>query len=209
MSNKDETKTASVPSQAAALSCSAATSLARRGMQDLLARAEADEWYKEGRKLWEQQQYGEAVACFRRGLQLDSNQADLQFYLGRAYDRGDGVPKQDFAQAATWWRKAAEQGHAPAQSTLGYLYFSGKGVPQDDVEAATWWRKAADQGHAEAQFSLGMGYSLGRGVMQDHAQGASWYRKSAEQGFEPARQALDDMLRKVGGMEHKSTRLPL
>ena len=132
MSNGDENRAALVPSQAAALSCSAATSLARRGMQDLLARAEADEWYKEGRTLWDQQQYGEAVECFRRGLQCDPNHADLQTFLGFAYYRGDGIPDQDYVQAAYWWRKAAEQAHPIAQFDLGRLYHEGQGVLQLD-----------------------------------------------------------------------------
>ena len=111
MSNEDEKKTGLVPSQSIALSRAGATSLVRRGVQDLVAKAEAEQWYRQGVCLWRQQQYGEAVECFRRGLQLDPNHADLQFFLGVAYYRRDGVPKQDFTQTAIWWRKAAEQGH--------------------------------------------------------------------------------------------------
>ena len=48
-------------------------------------------------------------------------------------------------------RKAAEQGDADAQSSLGYMYRKGQGVTQDDAEAVNWTRKAADQGNAEAQ----------------------------------------------------------
>ncbi len=46
------------------------------------------------------------------------------------YDKGLGVT-QDYAQAAKWYRKAAEQGHAYAQFNLGYMYRFGQGVPQD------------------------------------------------------------------------------
>lgn len=55
MSNEDGNRSALVAlvlSRSAAPSCSAATSLARRGMQDLLARAEAEEWYQRGLILW-------------------------------------------------------------------------------------------------------------------------------------------------------------
>ena len=44
-------------------------------------------------------------------------------------------------------REKAEQGQAAAQSSLAYLYYSGKGVPQDYVEARKWSLKAAEQGH--------------------------------------------------------------
>jgi TPR repeat protein len=46
-----------------------------------------------------------------------------------AYGRGD------YATAMRLWRPLAEQGHAVAQSNLGFLYRTGKGVPQDDAEA--------------------------------------------------------------------------
>jgi hypothetical protein len=51
------------------------------------------------------------------------------------YDQGHGVP-QDYAQAAIWYRKAAEQGLALAQSNLGVLYEEGRGVPKDYAQAA-------------------------------------------------------------------------
>jgi TPR repeat protein len=50
---------------------------------------------------------------------------------------GHGVP-QDLAQAAFWWRKAAEQGVAVAQYNLGIFYNMGLGVPQDYAEAYFW-----------------------------------------------------------------------
>lgn len=36
--------------------------------------------------------------------------------FGVMYDKGQGA--QDFAQAAAWYRKAAEQGHVLAQNNL-------------------------------------------------------------------------------------------
>ena len=94
---------------------------------------------------------------------------------------GEGVP-QDYAEAVTWYRKAAEQGHSIAQYRLGFMYFEGQGVPRDHVEAAKWLRKAADQGLAVAQYTLGIMYVEGEGVPQDYAQALRWLRKAAEQG---------------------------
>jgi len=67
------------------------------------------------------------------------------------------VPQSD-ALALNWWRSAAEQGDAQAQSKLGLFYAQGsKGVgAPSDVEAVKWWQKAAEQGHANAQFNLGL-----------------------------------------------------
>jgi TPR repeat protein len=70
------------------------------------------------------------------------------------YLDGDGVPEND-AEAARWFRLAADQGDALAQYNLGTMYYTGRGVPEDDAEAVRWYRLAADQGHAGAQYNLG------------------------------------------------------
>ena len=79
------------------------------------------------------------------------------------YDTGEGVP-QDDAEAVIWYRRAAEQGHAGAQYSLGRMYDIGRGAPEDDAEAVRWFRLAAEQGHAGAQYSLGLMYDDGLGV---------------------------------------------
>ena len=45
------------------------------------------------------------------------------------YDKGDGV-LQNYVKAAEWFQKAAEQGHAKAQLSLGRMYITGRGVPR-------------------------------------------------------------------------------
>jgi len=69
------------------------------------------------------------------------------------YEDGDGVP-QDYPRAAYWYHKAAEQGDADAQYSLGILYVYGHGVPQDYARAAEWLRLAAAQDNEEAQKAL-------------------------------------------------------
>ncbi len=66
------------------------------------------------------------------------------------YRIGDGVPK-DAVQALSWYRKAAEQGDASAQSSLGAMYIIGEGVPKDFVTAYMWRNLAAAQGHEIAK----------------------------------------------------------
>jgi TPR repeat protein len=48
--------------------------------------------------------------------------------------------------AAKWYRAAAEQGLAAAQSALGDSYRLGQGVEKDMAEAVKWQGKAAEQG---------------------------------------------------------------
>ncbi|WP_052046260.1 tetratricopeptide repeat protein [Candidatus Paracaedibacter symbiosus] len=57
---------------------------------------------------------------------------------------------KDDTEAVKWYRKAADQGHAEAQFSLGYCYNNGEGVTKDYTEAVKWYCKAAE-GHAWAQ----------------------------------------------------------
>ena len=118
----------------------------------------------------------------RRAEQGDAeSQAVLgSTYFGAYYD-GKAV-RQDYAEASKWYRKAAEQGHAFAQFTLGCMHSDGQGTPRDDAEAVKWWRRAAEQGNADGQFNVGYAYANGKGVPQDQAEAVKWYRKSADQG---------------------------
>ena len=45
------------------------------------------------------------------------------------YRNGEGVP-QDYAEAVKWFRLAAEQGHACAQTLLGAIYHNGSALPR-------------------------------------------------------------------------------
>lgn len=42
--------------------------------------------------------------------------------------------------------KAAAQGDAEAEFSLGVLYATGRGVARDDAQAVNWYRKAAEHG---------------------------------------------------------------
>ena len=60
---------------------------------------------------------------------------DAQFSLGKNYEAGRSGLKKDYAIAASWYRKSAEQGNTEAQFNLGLMY--GKaliGVPGNDEE---------------------------------------------------------------------------
>ena len=105
-----------------------------------------------------------------------------QYNVGLYYHNGWSGVKQDYQQAAYWYRKAADQGYADAQLNLGYLYEKGLGVDQSDQQAVYWYRKAADQGVVSAMFCLGRVYDIGKGIAQDYDQAVYWYRKAADQG---------------------------
>lgn len=76
------------------------------------------------------------------------------FYeMGEKYYYGRGV-RLDYAEAAKWYRKAAEQGNSDAQYSLGHMYLFGLGVRQSNRDAANWFLKAAAQGNAKARKRL-------------------------------------------------------
>jgi len=62
------------------------------------------------------------------------------------YEQGLGV-SQDYKTAVKWYRLAAEQGNATAQTNLGVMYGMGKGVIQDDVYAHMWGHLATSNGN--------------------------------------------------------------
>lgn len=127
--------------------------------------------------------------CYANRGNLD---AELWCDLGRMYCCGHGV-SIDYSEALMWYRLAADQGFADAQTSLGALYNLGKGVPQDYAEALRWRRLAADQGCDIAQLSIGYCYCLGQGVPQDDIVAAEWYRLAADQGLAEAQYILGDL----------------
>ncbi len=122
-------------------------------------------------------------------------------YAGPLEDGVAARQRGDYATAIRIWRPLAEQGHARAQSNLGFMYSNGEGVPQDYAEAVKWYRMAAEQGNGGAQFNLGVMYGRGvfapptgsfsLGVSQDIVQEYMWFSLAAAQGFEAAQKGLD------------------
>jgi TPR repeat protein len=66
-------------------------------------------------------------------------------------------------------QKAAEQGDAEAQITLGGMYQHGYVVPQNYATALQWYQKAADQGNSGVLYTLAYMYRAGQGVAKDDA----------------------------------------
>lgn len=66
------------------------------------------------------------------------------------YPNGRRV-RQDHAEAANWYRRAAEQGDGDAQCSLGAAYVLGYSVPQDYVAAHICLNLAAAQGDEDAR----------------------------------------------------------
>jgi TPR repeat protein len=115
--------------------------------------------------------------------------AETQHVLGMMYRTGIGI-ERNYAKAAEWITKAAEQGYIEAQVSLAYMYQNGEGVECNPIKAIEWFTKAANQGDLNAQYNLGVIYQKGKGVEKDYNRAAEWYTKAAEQGDAEAQNRL-------------------
>ncbi len=97
--------------------------------------------------------------------------------------------RQDYARASRIFIPLAERGNAAAQTYLGFLFETGRGVPQNYTEAAMWYRRAAEQGDSRAQYSLGLLYDRGFGVPQNIVEASKWLNLSTAAAPPPAREA--------------------
>ena len=132
---------------------------------------------------------------------LAAGDAKAQNILGIMLAKGDGIP-QDYAEAAKWFMRAAEQEHAAAhvyaRHNLGILHAEGDGVEYDEEKAAKFFRYAAEHGVVQARFNLGYLHHNGRGILQNDAEAEKWYRGAAELGHAEAQFFLGGMLSNKG-----------
>ena len=77
---------------------------------------------------------GQLHQLAEKGDSAAENVLGLRYFQG---DEKDGV-KQDEREAVHWFTTAAEHGNVAAQSKLGFLYWSGRGVPKDLNKAYLW-----------------------------------------------------------------------
>lgn len=59
--------------------------------------------------------------------------------------------KQNYANAATFFKNVSERGITDAHYNLGLLYLDGHGVEQNQEQAEQLIKKAANNGHEKAR----------------------------------------------------------
>lgn len=97
---------------------------------------------------------------------------------------------KNYSEAFQLIKKAAEQGHLPSQTFVGYCYKNGFGVSKNVYKAVKWYEKAAKEGDMHAQHNLGNYYYNGEGVPIKWSEAFKWYNKAAEQGHKEAQYKL-------------------
>ena len=80
--------------------------------------------------------------------------ADAAFTLGRNYDLGNPVVRQDLAMAAKYYQKSADMGHPDGTFNLGVMYLNGEGVTRDQGKGIELIQRAARLGSPNAAQAL-------------------------------------------------------
>jgi TPR repeat protein len=120
----------------------------------------------------------------------DLGYAPAQDMMGYFTLTGTLTP-QEPGEAASWYRKAAQQGDRLGQWVLGSFYYLGTGVPRDLNQAEHWLRLAADQDDPFGQHLLGR-LSQERG---DYVAATGFFRKAANHGLPQAQKQLGLLLK--------------
>lgn len=114
-------------------------------------------------------------------LRLSGEAGAGAFRVGLCYAAGESV-EQNYAEAAKWYKKAAEWGDGDGAYELGNCYHCGHGVSLSDAKAFEWYRKGAALGNAEAMYEVGEYLTYGIGVNKDRIRGIEWLHKAGEAG---------------------------
>jgi hypothetical protein len=132
--------------------------------------------------------------------EAEAGDAGTQDRLGDSYQGSF-----NYAAAANWFRKAAEQGVPHAQWQLGKMLLDGRktfgensvAVPKAADEGLKWIFLAANQGLDGAQLDLGYFYDKGYGVKQDYVEAYKWYKLGTQKNGLLGSMKLDPLILKM------------
>ena len=117
-------------------------------------------------------------------------ETDADIFFIRGYNL---YRKEQYEEAANWYRKAADLGHKDAIYNLADCYYYGKGVNLNYEEAFKLYCNAAEQGYAIAQWSVAICYEEGIGIEKNLLEALKWYHKAAEQGDTDAKKKVEEI----------------
>ncbi|HTR55989.1 MAG TPA: tetratricopeptide repeat protein [Kofleriaceae bacterium] len=126
--------------------------------------------------------YAPALRSYQRACDLGAARGCAE--AANIYDSGrtwNGVAR-DVDKALALYRKACENGYAPACDSLGLMLYAGEDVTHDNEAAARWFRKACDAGAMHGCTSLGYFYQAGLTVKSDRGKARELYLKACDGG---------------------------
>ncbi|MGZ9097908.1 MAG: tetratricopeptide repeat protein [Micavibrio sp.] len=121
----------------------------------------------------------EGVAFLKKAA--EAGDARALFELGKAYEKGIGVP-QNTQTAMDYYSKAGALGYGRADYSRAALYEKGNGVPQDVPQAIALYEMAAQKDYPRANLNLARLYEKGLGVEQNLQLAEAYYQKAENQG---------------------------
>jgi TPR repeat protein len=130
-----------------------------------------------------------AVALVAPGRAED---ADASFRAGlAAFNEGS------YARAFAAWGPIAAAGEARAQEGIGYMYYSGRGVPRDSRKAAEFFYRAADQGEPTAQLFLALMFDRANGVPKSPPLAMMWLELAMAGGLAEAYDLRENIMQSM------------
>ncbi len=119
----------------------------------------------------------------------DKGEPQAATLIGRIYQEGLGVPRDD-VQAATWYRRGAEQGDINAMFAFGVMLAEGGALKKDRNGAAQMFENAAAKGHVVANYNLAMLFLMGDGKPLNPHRALAHLTYAADKGLPQAQYDL-------------------
>ncbi|MDB5593380.1 MAG: sel1 repeat family protein [Hyphomicrobiales bacterium] len=123
--------------------------------------------------------YATAMREAMKRLDTNRNDAAAMTLIGEIIKEGYSV-KRDPAEAAHWYKLAADRGDRQATFALALAALQGSGIPKDKALAKTLFQKAAAAGHSGALYNLGI-MAIDNEI-QDFKAAADYFRRAADAG---------------------------
>lgn len=187
-----------------------------KDLQSWLCVVNEESLFVKGEKLFEAEQYEEALSAFMQAyesgcLNASKEIGDCYHFLGDqksaidwyikgfeyGYDTLDSIicsmisaSKEDQKKIFDFYLNKSEKGDTRFFVLLGECYYWGEGTATDYKKAYEWYLKAAELENPEGQYNIGYCYYIGKGVRRNRKIAFEWYLKSAENGYGDAQEEL-------------------
>lgn len=129
-----------------------------------------------GLKAKAKEDYKSALIEFRKSA--DAGEPEAMVELGNLYLNGQGVP-EDRDVYADLIQRAAEQGYAPAENSMGWIYSFWRDKPEIGIK---WFIRAADQDNISGLLNAAYSYRNGLGVEVDGPKAIDYYKRADDLG---------------------------
>ena len=125
---------------------------------------------------WSKKLAGEEEVKAMRA-RAEGGDAEAMRMLGYCYCRGEMGLAEDSKQAADWWQRGHDLGHATCTADLGACYARGEGVEMNKTYAVHLFSIAAKGGSEAGCSNLARAFAAGlKGLPQNAREATRWFR---------------------------------